>query len=123
MTARPEYTVLTERDDAHHVVIRRDGSEWFHRVATFARLDRAEDYAETENNWLEFDTEDDQWASERYEAPEPEPDIDIPRSAIKPENFKPSDHAGARPHQADPPSRCPGRHSRKLPHPPARSLT
>ncbi|MCW5695818.1 MAG: hypothetical protein KIS96_03675 [Bauldia sp.] len=83
-----EYLVLTEGEGIHHVVIRRDGSEWFQRVATFPLKERAEDYAESENNYLLMDTPEDVWGHQRLEAADAPPETPSPPSAIKPENFR-----------------------------------
>ncbi|MCW5697336.1 MAG: hypothetical protein KIS96_11475 [Bauldia sp.] len=83
-----EYLVLTEGEGVHHVVIRRDLSEWFQRVATFPLKERAEDYAESENNYLLMDTPDDVWGHQRLEAGDAPPETPAPPSAIKPENFR-----------------------------------
>lgn len=83
-----EYIVLTEGPAEHHVVIRREGSEWLQRVATFPIRERAADYAEFENDFTSWDDADSkEWAATRYEAIDTPPTIPAPPSAIKPENF------------------------------------
>jgi Mn-dependent DtxR family transcriptional regulator len=62
------YIALTENETTHHVVVeRRDTPTVWQRIATFPQRDRAEDYAEMENTFIE------DWAGDgpRYEKTAP----------------------------------------------------